>query len=116
MMEEMGRWTSWDKLDDFETYNRMVKKETRKWKKELFEKWNGLDFYSNQRLIDNKEWKIKNPELHESRNMMQPTIDHKISIVCGFKNNIDAKEIGHISNLCICSRLNNCKKSINSVK
>ena len=37
-------------------------------------------------------------------------LDHKISIIYGFKNNISPEEIGDISNLCM------TKKGINSSK
>lgn len=43
-----------------------------------------------------------------------PTIDHKISIWNGFKNNIPPCFIGGIDNLCITSRRNNsCKNRKN---
>jgi hypothetical protein len=42
--------------------------------------------------------------------MNQATVDHKISVIFGFRNNIPACEIGALHNLCYCSRL------INSIK
>ena len=39
------------------------------------------------------------------------TIDHKISIYDGFRNNIDPKIIGSKENLCITSRSNNSIKN-----
>lgn len=75
--------------------------ETNKWKKQLFENWNGLCAYTHKRLLT---------EVSDFNNPLYATIDHKTSVFFGFKENIDPFKIGHIDNLCICSR------SINSIK
>ena len=110
-MEDEGKWVSLDLLSKFEKYRREVNKETRKWREELFLKWDGRDFYNGDKLITYKEWKRINPEIHVSNNKLQPTVDHKVSIVYGFNNSIDAKVIGNIDNLCICSRDTNVRKN-----
>ena len=71
-------------------------------KTKLFKNWNGFDYYDNEYIKDN--FKL------DSENAVYPTIDHKISIFHGFKNNISAEIIGSIDNLCI------TKRSINSSK
>ena len=47
------------------------------------------------------------------RNRNFPTVDHKISIVYGFKNNTPPEEISKIENLCITKRKINSSKSHN---
>ena len=51
-----------------------------------------------------------NFNLHSNSNDY-PTIDHKISCLYGFKNNISIDIISDISNLCITKRIINSKKS-----
>ncbi len=70
-----------DLKTDFEIYTRNVRNKTRKLKNKLFENWNGLDFYDNEPIIDNLNLKFYDKNY--------PTIDHKISIFCGFVNNIN---------------------------
>ena len=81
-------------------YRNKVWNETRKYLKELFEKWDGKDYYTGENLLNFKN-------CYES---MYRTIDHKLSIFYGFINNIEPKEIGKLENLCICSRSTNSKK------
>lgn len=91
-----------NKLTEFDLYKKSVLYYTRKVKRELFEKWNGLDYYDNELIVDNKK-------LHYN-NDLYPHVDHKISIKYGFLNNIDSKIIGDIDNLCITKRINNLSK------
>jgi hypothetical protein len=86
----------------WELYNILVDKITRKYKKQLFEEWDGNDFYD-------KEYIKNNLKLHHT-NKNYPSIDHKISVFYGFKNNISAEQIGSIKNLCITKRTLNSKK------
>lgn len=81
-------------------YRRRVKRETYKFKKKLYENWDGFDFYDNEYIYNNTNY----------RDINYPTIDHKISIYEGFKQEICPTIIGHIDNLCI------TKKTINSSK
>jgi len=83
-------------------YKRIVKNITLKYKRELFNNWNGIDYYDNECIKENL---ILNP-LDRS----YPTIDHKTSVLYGFLNDIPPEVIGDISNLCI------TKKHINSSK
>jgi hypothetical protein len=85
--------------------------ETRKWKKTLYENWDGLDYYTRKKLVTHKEWIEKFPDISPSNNIDQPSIDHKLSIVYGYKNGIDPVVIGSIDNLCVCSRETNVKKN-----
>lgn len=88
---------------DFKKYKKLVRSYTRISRNELFKKWNGLDYYDDENLSGNF---IFDP----SRSNDYPTIDHKISIFEGFKNNINPEKIGHIDNLCITKRINNSSK------
>jgi hypothetical protein len=97
LFEEKGYQRKLEDLEEFDYYRKMVRLETSKWKKDLYEKWDGCCYYSNLKLIKGDK-------------LLSPTIDHKISIIYGFKNHIDAKIIGHINNLCICSKSMNSSK------
>jgi hypothetical protein len=110
-MESIGKWVSLKTLTKFEKYRRAVNKETRKNKKNLFALWNGLCYYTNKKLITLNEWKEMNTNLSPSRNSLHPTIDHKVSIINGFVNNISPEIIGGMDNLCICARYVNTKKN-----
>lgn len=97
-----GRQIPDDKLSDYDIYKKKVKCYTRKEKNKLYNNWNGLDFYDNENIIENKK-------LHYNSDLY-PHIDHKISIFEGFKNKIDPSIIGNIDNLCITKRINNLSK------
>lgn len=85
-------------------YRLLVDKVTRHNKKQLFDNWNGYDYYDGEYIKNN--FKLK----HTNKNY--PSIDHKISLYYGFNNNIDANIIGGIENLCITKRTLNSKKNI----
>lgn len=89
-------------VTEYTKYKRIVYHYTNKAKKELLEKWDGKDHYDNEYIKDNFY-------LHHM-NQNYPNIDHKISIIFGFSNNIDPKIIGDISNLCITKRKINSEK------
>jgi hypothetical protein len=89
-------------LNEWILYKKDVKNITRSFKKELFEKWNGCDYYDNEFIMGNFSYS------HTHR--FYPTIDHKISVYYGFVNNIPPEEISDISNLCITKRFINSKK------
>jgi len=72
----------------------------------LFSNWNNKCYYTDIELNKNQHY----------NNETYPTIDHKVCVFYGFKNNIDYKEMGNISNLCICSRWANRKKQIMNEK
>ena len=87
---------------DFLNYKLKVKSYTNKNKKELYEFWNGYDFYDNEYIKGNNK---------NDRNY--PTIDHKISVKYGFENGISPEEISKLSNLCITKRGINSSKGSN---
>lgn len=91
-----------DLLEPFDRYKRTCRKLTYRIKKEIFENWNGYDYYDGEYIKDYLS-------LH-NLDKKYPTIDHKISIFYGFMNNISEEEICSIDNLCI------TKRSINSAK
>ena len=86
----------------FMLYSSEVNNLTKLNKKELFENWNGYDYYDNEYIKGNFNL--------YSNNSLFPTIDHKISVYYGFINNISIEEISSINNLCI------TKRGINSSK
>ena len=88
---------------DFELYKNDVRRITRMNSEELFNNWNGLDYYTDECIKENFSL--------NSNSKNYPTIDHRFSIVYGFNNKIDANIIGSIDNLCITTRSNNSKKS-----
>lgn len=105
-----GNWTNSKDLKGWELYKFLVQQETNKWKKQLYENWDGLDYYTNKKLITNEEYKEIEPNKHLNANLFQPTIDHKISRMKGFQEGILPMIIGHINNLCICGKGINSKK------
>ncbi len=107
LQEKLGKWIPLEFKSDFEIYRILVWHETNKWKKLLFSNWNGLCYYSNEKLSTDKS---------EYNNPNYATIEHKTSIFFGFKNNLSPEEMGNINNLCICSRLLNTIKGLKSEK
>lgn len=93
-----------DKIErtEFYFYKKEVMYYTRKVIKELYNNWNGYDYYDGEYIKENIHFKYNNGSY--------PSIDHKISTYYGFKNKIHPKYISNINNLCI------TKKSINSKK
>lgn len=91
-----------DILKDWQFYKREVARFTRKNKKQLFEEWDGYDYYDNEL--------IKGYLCHTHTHRFYPTIDHKISVYFGFINNISPEEIGSLDNLCITKRYVNSMK------
>lgn len=75
-------------------------------KKELFENWNGMDYYDNEYIKDNTNLDYNDPSY--------PTIDHKISILEGFKKSYTFEFISSINNLCITKRKYNNLKGTKS--
>ena len=94
-----------EKLTEFEKYKKITRRLIYKFKKRLFEEWNGYDYYDDEYIKDNLNL------YHTDRKY--PTIDHKISIFKGFNDNIDPYIIGDISNMCITKREINSSKYIN---
>ena len=94
-----GKWGN----DKYQTYRRRIVTLTNKVRKELFEYWDGYDYYDNEYIKDN---------LSLSKNDRKyPTIDHKISSLYGYINNIEPEIICELNNLCITKKYINSKKS-----
>lgn len=91
-----------EKTDDYIIYRKLVRRYTERNKKQLYENWDGFDYYDNEYIKENVSLN------HVDRSY--PSIDHKISVYNGFLNDINPKELSDISNLCI------TKRSINSSK
>lgn len=89
-------------LSSWELYKRNVRKYSAKNFKKLFENWNGRDYYDGEL--------IKDYFIIEHTDNRFPCVDHKISTIYGFKNNISYLEISDISNLCITKRRINSSK------
>ncbi len=85
--------------NNFYKYKRLIKNLTHRVKEELFEKWDGKDYYDGEYIKDNL--------ILNYNHILYPTIDHKISIFHGFKNNISIETIANIDNLCITKRTTN---------
>lgn len=83
-------------------YRNEVRRLTLKSSKILFKNWDGKDYYDNELISEN----FNLPHNHSC----YPTIDHKMSIYYGYKNNIKPDKISDVSNLCV------TKRGINSSK
>lgn len=88
--------------NDYFIYRNECRRLTNSNIKELFENWNGLDYYNSVDISNNFDLNHNDP--------LYPTIDHKTSIYFGFINKIDPIFIGSIENLCITKRSFNSKK------
>lgn len=100
---EKGWSINIDLISSWILYKKQVKKLTNRVKRDLYEKWNGIDYYDDELIIGNFSYSFTN--------RLYPTIDHKISTFYGFANNLPASEIANISNLCITKRYINCIKN-----
>ncbi len=89
--------------DEYIKFRRKVVNLSKKVKKELFDNWDGRDFYDNEYIKDNFS-------LHPN-NRDYPTVDHKISVFEGYKNNTLPEELAKIDNLCITKRWINSSKN-----
>ena len=74
-------------------------------KSELLSNWDGYDYYDGEYIKNN--WELH--YLHKN----YPTIEHKISILEGYLNNIDIEVLCDINNLCLSKRFIN--SSLNSL-
>lgn len=109
--EDSCRWLTEDEYSEFTKYSYKVRNLSRTKYDELYESWDGCDYYTGEKLILNDEYLKFNPDKHVTCNLYQPTVDHKISILYGFVNNIYVDEISDISNMCICGRKINIFKN-----
>ena len=100
---ERGLIISDEYLSDWIIYRKLVRKLTERNKKDVMDNWDGLDYYDNEYIKENFTYK------HTDKGF--PTIDHKISIIYGFKNNINPETISDVNNLCITKKMHNSSKS-----
>jgi len=100
--EEKGDWIKLEDTNEWNLYKNKVRTQTSKNKKELFNMWDGMDYYDGEYIKENINLHHNNPSY--------PTIDHKISIYYGFANKIETDLISDISNLVITKRIINIKK------
>jgi len=97
-----GDYIKDEDLTNWNLYRRNVRKLTERNRQELLDTWCGLDYYDNEYIKDN--FKYKHTDL------LFPSLDHKISIIYGFINNVSPEEIADISNLCITKKKHNSSK------
>lgn len=97
-----GRWHKHD-VNLYKGYRKIVDKLTKLNKKILLESWDGYDYYDGEY--------IKNNFILNTNDKNYPTIDHKISILNGYLNNILPEEISSINNLCITKLYINSSKN-----
>jgi DNA-directed RNA polymerase subunit N (RpoN/RPB10) len=95
---ETGKWLKYEDRTDFYNYYLLVCKYTLQNKKELLNIWDGLDYYTNEYILENFNL--------DSNDKNYPTIDHKKSVRFGFDNKISPEVISDINNLCITTRSN----------
>ncbi len=100
--KKSDKYVSEENLNDYLNYRKVIENQTRRNKKELIENWNGLDYYDNEYIKDNFNL--------DYNSNLYPTIDHKISILTGFKNQYPPEIISSIENLCLTKREINNKK------
>jgi len=101
-IRDKNGWIPDEDLEGFSKYRRIVRKLTRRNKKELFEKWNGYDYYDGDYIKDNF--------ILDAMDRDYPTIDHKISLKHGYINNFNAEDVASIDNICITKRHINSSK------
>jgi hypothetical protein len=90
-------------ITEWVLYKRDVRRLTNKVKMNLYENWNGYDYYDNEFI----KGYLSLSHVHR----FYPTIDHKLSTYFGFINGIDASEISKLDNLCITKRYINSEKN-----
>ena len=95
--------------ENYYTYRTEVRRITKKNQKKLLKEWNGFDYYDGEYIKENL---ILSPNDKD-----YPSVDHKISIYHGYKNNLHPTIIGDISNLCITKiKINSAKRDLNEVE
>lgn len=97
-----GRYVADSELTPFLQYKRKCRKLTDKNKALLYAEWDGYDYYDG-------EYIKKFSKLH-FLDRRYPTIDHKVSILHGFRTDMSVEDVCAIDNLCITKRFINCSK------
>lgn len=99
---ENPNYCSMLEIDNFTKYKKIVRNLTNRNKKELIINWNGMDYYDGEYIKDNFKLNYNDDNY--------PTIDHKISLLEGYKCGYDPEKISCINNLCLTKRKLNIKK------
>lgn len=87
----------------YRKYRLSVNRITYVLRNKIIDEWDGYDYYDGEYIRNNFNL---NPN---DRNF--PHFDHKISVIFGFYNNLDPREIGGIDNVCITKQwINGLKK------
>jgi len=98
-------YISYDELEGYTKYKNKVDRITRSNKKKLIENWNGMDYYDDEIIKDHFNLHYNDADY--------PTIDHKFSIIYGFKNGFSTDFVGSVENLCFTKRKLNSEKGKN---
>lgn len=109
-MEERGFFKTKEERTKYEEYRRCVRVETNKHIKELDKNWDGLCFYNQIPLYEEKEYKQLFVNQPINFNKIK-SIDHKYSVSYCFKNNISPEICGTLNNLCYVSLSVNSEKN-----
>jgi hypothetical protein len=99
---DMGLQLPTDEIDKYKVYRNKVNSLTRLVKEDLYNNWDGYDYYDNEYIKDNVNLHFNDANY--------PTIDHKTSVLYGFLNGISEEEICEMDNLCITKRSINASK------
>jgi len=91
-----------DMIEPYQLYRKQVKNISNKLKIDLLDNWDGYDYYDGEYIKNN--FKLN----YTDKNY--PTLDHKISVFYGFKNNINVNDIANIKNLCFTKNKINAQK------
>jgi hypothetical protein len=91
-----------EQLSDYRKYRLKVNRILQRNKNKILQNWDGYDYYDDEYIKDN--FKL------DKKHRFYPHFDHKISVIYGFRNNIDHKIIGSINNICITKQYLNCLK------
>lgn len=100
--KENGYCIKDEDISKWNLYRRIVRKLTERNRNKLLELWDGYDYYDNEYIRDNFFYK--------HTDILFPSLDHKISIIYGFRNSILPENIANISNLCITKKKHNSSK------
>ena len=95
-------YTNLEELSRYQIYRKQVKNLTNRLRKELFNNWDGIDYYDDEIIKYNLN-------LHYN-DENYPTIDHKTSILEGYKLGINPEILSDTNNLCITKRKLNTSK------
>ena len=102
-LQDKGFNVKTEDITEFKKYKNNVRRYTERNKKILLLNWDGYDYYDNEYIKENFNLKYLDNDY--------PSVDHKISMVFGFNNNIEPEIIGSLDNLCFTKRFINSKKN-----